>query len=146
MTTSRDLPSARRPGHPEDAAALHTDADVLERVESVVGPATAANTLWLLLVDGDDRQAPVVMPIDAVPSRPDALVDGLGEVLDGVIGDLTTPDGPGSVIFVRERTGSDRHTDDDRAWAAALAAMCERIGVRRRGTFVSTPRGVQRLD
>ena len=88
-----------------DAPPLRTDAEVLERVEQLVGRAASPSTLWLLLVDGDDRQTPAVMPIDDVPPWPDGFVDGLAQVVAGIAPDLTTANGPGSVIFVREQIG-----------------------------------------
>lgn len=128
-----------------DAAPLRTDADVLERVEALVGTAASPSTLWLLLVDGDDRQAPVVLPVHDMPRRPDETLDGLGALLRGVVPDLATDSGPGSAVLVRERLGDAAVTDDDRAWATALVDVCQRCGVRLRGVFASTPRGVHRL-
>ena len=122
-----------------DAPPLRTDAEVLERVEQLVGRAASPSTLWLLLVDGDDRQAPVVTPIDGAPPWPDGFVDGLARVVAGIAPDLATPNGPGSVIFVRERLGSRHVTDQDQAWAQALASMCGRVGVVLRGVYGSTP-------
>lgn len=130
---------------PATAAPLLTDHDVLRRVEALVGPATRDGTLWLLFVDGDHRQSPVVVPIDDTPRLPDALVAGLGEVVEGVLGDLATAAGPGSVVLVRERLGPDAVTADDRAWAGALTAMCRTRGIALRGVHLATPGGVRRI-
>lgn len=129
-----------------DAPPLLTDDDVLERVQALIGPASAVRTLWLLLLDGDRRQTPVVMPIDDVPPRPDdGLVGGLGKVLTGTVSDLATDAGPGSVVLVLERRGGEHVTPEDREWAAALAAMCLRVDVVLRGVYRNTRRGVRRL-
>jgi hypothetical protein len=128
-----------------DAPPLRTDAEVLERVEQLLGRASSPSTLWVLLVDGDDRQTPVVMPIDDAPPWPDGFVDGLAPVVAGVVPDLATRNGPGSVIFVRERLGSRHVTDQDRAWAQGLTSMCGRVGVVLRGVYGSTPFAVRRL-
>jgi len=64
---------------PELAGPLLTDADVHERVEALIGRATQDRCVWLLLVDGDRRQTPVVMPLEDSPLRPDRrLVDRVG--------------------------------------------------------------------
>ncbi|HYZ08830.1 MAG TPA: hypothetical protein VE709_09710 [Pseudonocardiaceae bacterium] len=47
-----------------------TDADVLARVEQLVGPAATDHRLWIMWVDGDGRQAPVVVPVDGIPRHP----------------------------------------------------------------------------
>jgi hypothetical protein len=49
------------------------------------------------------------------------------------------------VILTFERRGTSDLLPADREWAAALANMCERAGVRLRGLFLSTDAGVQAL-
>jgi hypothetical protein len=127
------------------APPLTTDDAVLERVEQLIGPAAVPRRLWLMFVDGDRRQTPVLMPIDDIPSRPDNTIDGLGTVLAGVAPDLATDSGPGSVIFVLERLGDERVTPDDQAWVQALSGMCKDVGVTGRGVYRSTRAGVRRL-
>ena len=76
---------------PATAAALRTDDDVARRVADLVGRAIRDDSLWLLFVDGDDRQAPVVMPIQEMSGPPDdELVTALGDVLEGFLPDLAT--------------------------------------------------------
>lgn len=129
----------------DTAPPLRTDADVLHRVRDLVGPAITDHQLWLMLVDGDDRQTPVVMPISDVPRMPDTLVGSLAGVLAGLRDDLRTASGPGSVIFTLERHGADAVLPTDRAWATALAAGCVEAGVALRGFFLSSPGGVRRV-
>ncbi len=130
-----------------EAPPLFTDADVLLRVEQLVGPAVAGRRLWIMLVDGDNRQAPVVVPIDDLPPRPEPhLLDGLAEVLAGLRDELVTELGPGSVILTLERLGLDGLLPSDRAWADALAAACEHAGLPLRGAFLSTRGGVRCLS
>ena len=93
---------------PATAPPLRTDDDVARRVAALVGCAARDDTLWLLFVDGDDRQAPVVMPIEELSGPPDdEMVTALGDVLEGFLPDLATAAGAGSVVFVRERLGPD---------------------------------------
>lgn len=130
----------------DTAQPLHTDADVLDRVRGLVGPASTDHQLWIMLVDGDGRQAPVVMPISDVPRLPDrSTAASLGAVLAGLRADLRTATGPGSVIFTLERLGADAVLPTDRGWAEALVRTCESADVPVRGIFLSTPAGVRRL-
>jgi len=129
-----------------EAPPLMTDAAVLVRVEQLVGPAAADRRLWIMWVDGDGRQAPVVVPIDGIPRHPDpSQLDGLAEVLAGLRDELTTELGPCSVILTLERLGLDGVLPGDHTWAAALAEVCERAGTPLRGTFLATRGGVRRL-
>ena len=128
---------------PTSLPPLLTDDDVLERVESLLGPALRDRCLWLLLVDGDRRQTPVLMPIEDVPPRPDpTMVDGLVHVLGQVAGALVTSAGPGSAVFVLERTGPG---SGEVAWREALASVCESVGLGLLGVFTSTHDGVHRV-
>jgi hypothetical protein len=132
--------------HPTDLPPLVSDEDVLERVAKLVGNAISDRQLWLMLVDGDGRQTPVVVPISGIPRNPDARgLAGLSRVLSGLRTELATDRGPGAVIFTRERRGSDDPSPLDHAWAAALAEMCRAAGVALRGVYLSTPCGVQRV-
>jgi hypothetical protein len=83
---------------PETAPPLRTDGDVARRVAALVGRALRDDTLWLLFVDGDDRQAPVVVPVEELAGPPDdEMVTALGNVLEGFLPDLATAAGVGSV-------------------------------------------------
>jgi hypothetical protein len=129
---------------PELAQPLYTDDDVHERVDSLIGPASQDRCLWLILVDGDRRQAPVIMPIEDSPPRPDPeLIDGLQTVLAGLADELATDAGPGSCVFVWERLGA-RLRDGDELWADALAGAARGAGIACLGVFVSTPVGTRR--
>jgi hypothetical protein len=131
---------------PTTAPPLRTDDDVARRVADLIGCAAGSDKLWLLFVDGDDRQAPVMMPVEEMSGPPDdELIAALGDVIDGMLPDLTTPAGVGSVVFVRERRGADYVLPADRAWADALVAMCRKRGIRMRGVHLSTPRRTQRV-
>lgn len=133
------------PLSPTNAPPLLTDDDVAHRVASLVGTAARDRTLWLLFVDGDGRQSPVLMPLEDLPGMPDEVVTALGRVLVGFLPELATAAGPGSVVFVRERLGPDGVLPPDRAWADALTTMCRRFAVLVRGIHLSTPNRVQRM-
>ena len=70
---------------PTTAPPLRTDDDVARRVADLIGCAAGSDKLWLLFVDGDDRQAPVMMPVEEMSGPPDdEVVAALGDVLDGI--------------------------------------------------------------
>jgi hypothetical protein len=130
---------------PVDLPPLTTDEEVLARVRTLVG-AAAAEQLWILFVDGDGRQSPVLVPIAGVPHRPEPRgLAGLARVLRGLRHELVTERGPGAVVVTRERTGADTVLEADREWAAALAEVCRSAGVALRATVLSTPGGVRWL-
>lgn len=124
---------------PVDLPPLTTDEEVLARVRLLVGAAHTAQ-LWIMFVDGDGRQAPVVVPIAGMPRA-----DALARVLRGLRGELATDRGPGAVIITCERTGRDDVLAADREWAGSLAAVCRTAGVALRATLLSTPGGVRWL-
>jgi hypothetical protein len=129
-----------------DAPLLLTDADVLARVRGLVGPACTDRQLWIMFVDGDGRQAPVVMPVSGLPERPEpGGTAGLDQVLAAVRDDLATDLGPGSVILALERLGPEPTLPRDRDWAQALTDTCIAARIELRGIFLSTRGGVRRL-
>lgn len=129
-----------------DAPVLRTDAEVLERVEQLIGSACHPRQLWIMWLDGDCRQAPVVMPIADIPRTPDRLLlRNLGGVIAGLRDDLATDRGPGSVILTVERRGGDGVMPGDRRWAEGLRSMCEEADVTLRGLFLSTDDGIRPL-
>ena len=132
---------------PTTAPPLRTDDDVARRVADLIGCAAGSDKLWLLFVDGDDRQAPVVVPVQELPGPPDdEMVTALGDVLERFLPDLATAAGVGSVVFVRERLGPDDVLPADRAWAKALVMMCRKRGIRLRGVHLSTRHRTRRIS
>lgn len=130
-----------------DAEPLRTKADELDRVRELVGDAIVDGRLWIMLVDGDDRQTPVLMPVDDIPWHPEpGMLAGLGTILAGLADGLRTEAGPGSVLFTLERLGRRDIEPGDRIWATGLAEVCRSAGVRLRGVFASTPAGVRRVS
>ncbi|MGH3167156.1 MAG: hypothetical protein ACRDN0_14865, partial [Trebonia sp.] len=71
------------------AAPVRTDADVLARVDAIVGEeARQLRTLWLFFIGPDGLQSNVVVPIDPLPDDPDtgfvgSLCQIVSEVLSG---------------------------------------------------------------
>lgn len=128
--------------HIADAPPLLTDPDVLARVTELVGPAAVRRQLWVLFLDRDRRQAPVMVPIEDLSDRLDELPP-LAPVLEGVMPMLATTAGAGAVVLVLERRGPHVATADDERWAAQLATGCGDVVLD--GVYLSTPGGVRRL-
>ncbi|HEY4006379.1 MAG TPA: hypothetical protein VGM60_14505 [Pseudonocardia sp.] len=129
-----------------DAPPLRTDTEVLDRVRAIVGPAQAGRQLWVLLLDGDNRQLPAVIPISGPPRAPDRRALGsLARLLGGLRAELATSAGPGSVVFVLERAGSDTVLPGDLEWAGALRLAGRQAEVATRAVFLSTDAGVRPL-
>jgi hypothetical protein len=132
--------------NPIDAVPLITDGDVLDRVRQLIGPAIAPRQMWIMFIDGDGRQAPVVMPISDIPLRPEnRMIDNLAGVLAALCDDLATDADCGRVVLTLERTGRDAVLPGDREWARALAEACESAGAAMRGVYLSTSGGIHRM-
>lgn len=129
---------------PENAPPLLTDDDVHDRVAALVGPATQDGCVWLMLVDGDRRQAPLVIPLADSPRRPEThLVHGLRDMLAHLGHQLATDAGPGACLFTFERLGPTATGPDDEEWARALHGAATGAGLGTVGVFLSTPAGVR---
>ncbi|GAA4926813.1 hypothetical protein EV188_10844 [Actinomycetospora succinea] len=131
---------------PENAPLLLTDDDVHDRVAAIVGPAARDGCVWLMLVDGDRRQTPVVIPIGDSPRHPEThLVAGLRDMLAHLAGQLATDAGPGACLFALERFGPRETGPADEEWARALHGAASGAGLGTVGVFLSTPDGVRRV-
>lgn len=118
---------------------LVTDELIEQRVSALIGRASRRQ-LWLLFLDADDKQLPLVMPTDDFPgsARPEyaqALVRGVSQIMESA--------GAAQVIFVWERYAGADLTAIDRAWARQLHDECALRGVRVRAQLLSHKRGVR---
>jgi hypothetical protein len=83
----------------------------------MAGGGFGRRTLWLVLLDDAGHPAPVVVPIDDIPTYPGRKdVRALGAVLAG-IAPLGTP------VLLLSRPGCGEVQDGDRRWAEALAPL-----------------------
>jgi hypothetical protein len=115
---------------------LSTDALVRERAAALIGRAIRRQ-LWVMFLDEDDVQLPVLVPIEGLPAEPEAgdqLARALRELVDRVAAH--------SVVLVLERYGGEELTASDRAWASALHDATAAGAVRLRGILLSHRRGV----
>lgn len=119
---------------------LQTDADILDRVRELVGPAQH-RTLWPLLLQ-DGVQLPMLIPIDDVRSRPDA--DGAAAL--GAIVELARAVEADGVVLVLERPGEAQPSADDLAWATAATRAFVAAPTRLRAVVLATSTDVAMLD
>ncbi len=117
---------------------IRTAGDVEERVRALVG-AAITRKVWLLFLDEEDVQLPVIIPIEELPERApeeDALVPLLRSLRESVH----------SVIVVFERPGGRVLSRSDRAWVRSLNAGVLRANVRSAGLVLSHDTGVRWLS
>jgi hypothetical protein len=117
---------------------LTTNDDVLDRVKLLVRNALRRQ-LWLMFLDGDDRQLPVLMPTD-VPANPGTTdASNLARFIHGVNDDLDAT----SIVVTLERRGSDEISDDDRAWFRLVRDACAMAELTLRGPVLVHTRGAR---
>ena len=117
---------------------LITDEDVLEHVTLLVRNALRRQ-LWLMFLDGEDRQLPVLMPTD-VPANPKTTdATNLARFIRGVNDELEAT----SIVVSLERRGSDEISNDDRAWFRLVRDACAMAELRLRGPLLVHTRGVR---
>ena len=100
-------------------------------------------TLWSVLLDGERRPLPVIVPVDLVPDEPEVLaVNDLGQVWHDILGGE-----PGaSVLVMLERPGAATASITDHAWFVALRDTAARHGLALAAFFLATADDVARLD
>ena len=123
------------------AVPLETDALIEQRVADLIGRANRRQ-LWLLFLDDQQVQLPVIIPIDALPSAPPSGPDEaatLAEMLKATVDAAAAA----SVIIVVERFGPPALTPSDVAWARALHDACDAVAVPLRAILLSHRAGVR---
>ena len=120
---------------------LSTPEAILERAESLVGPACRAQT-WFLFLDPDDVQLPLLVPVENVPSPDD---DDLAEGARDVLGSLWRATDAAAIVAVIERPFEVALHPDDRAWARALRTAAHHEGIDLRAVLLSHDHGVRAL-
>ena len=124
-----------------DLETLGTDDLIEQRIASLIGRAVSRQ-IWLLFLDDDNKQLPLVMPISDIPVAPEAGdLAHWTEVLRG----RTEAVNARSVIVVLERYDAERLTDADRAWARLTRDGCHDAQVPLRAVLLSHRRGVRVL-
>lgn len=118
---------------------LLSDQQVLERVRALLPGRALRRQIWLMFLDEDHRQMPIIMP-SYVPRAPDlkrkeAFARVLGSIFEEVDAD--------ALILVYERRGPDAISAADRRWLRHLHDACELSGIRMRGPILCHDRGLR---
>jgi hypothetical protein len=115
---------------------LSTDEALLERVRDLVEGAYRQQ-LWFMFLDEEDRQLPLLVPLD-VPDRPrEEHSDPLAPFVASLVEEVR----PRSVVVVLERPASDELTLGDREWLDVADHACRSAGVVRRGPILAHDEG-----
>ena len=117
---------------------LITDADVLDRVAALIQHAIRRQ-VWLMFLDEDSRQLPVLMP-SYVPRTP-RPGDGarLGEFFRLMAGDCDAS----TVVLTLERRGRADLSEADRKWLRMLREACLLAEIQFRGPLLCHNDGVR---
>jgi hypothetical protein len=128
-----------RRSHPDSLVPLRTDTLIEERVRETIGRALRRQ-MWLLFLDCDQIQLPLLIPIDKLPSRPD--LTGTTQVVAN-IAELMVEIGASDLVVVWERVGPPTVSAQDADWARSIARACSAIGLPLRAMLLSHHRGVR---
>jgi len=118
--------------------ALTTDDLLLERVRVLLDDGYRRQ-LWLMFLDENSRQLPLIMPTD-IPKRPrpgDTV--GFGEFLSALNDDV----GAAAIVVTLERRGSDIITAIDAEWFRLVNESCAYAQIPLRGPLLCHSRGVR---
>ena len=125
----------------EDTTPVTTTGEARERVRELVGRANRRQ-LWLMLLDVNGRQLPLLIPVAGIPLRPEP---GSVAPIAARLNDILSDEAPGgSAILTLERPGSAALTAPDQAWARELETSFGTV-MRITGMFVAHDVGICRL-
>ncbi|WP_166983119.1 hypothetical protein [Paramicrobacterium fandaimingii] len=130
MTISAEE-AARRP--------LVSDEQIEDRVADLIGRAIKRKW-WILFLDENGVQLPMIVPVDGAPLVPDEAatehsIEGLRVIMDEI--------GAAEVILVWERPTGSTVTLPDRVWASSMARAARDRGIRVRAQLISHRTGVR---
>lgn len=127
--------------HEASRRPLTTDTAKADRIHDLLAPASNPAQLWVLTLDDEARQLPLLLPIEDLPSVPEpATMDTLIEAVATLVHSDFCDEF--QALFALERLGPYGVTDSDHRWAATLRGACERADVPYAGTFLLSPGGV----
>jgi hypothetical protein len=104
---------------------VRSQSDLEAVWKHLMGPwGFGGHSVWLLVIDSDDRPFPQITEItEALEPPDDETISSLATVLSGLAADGRR------FAFLRSRPGHGGVTDDDRAWARSLYDAGRRAGV-----------------
>jgi hypothetical protein len=112
---------------------------LLERARTLVGRGLVRR-MWLLLLDDERRQLPLLPQIDGFPVSPDAATPSALRTLLDRLGEHAA-----HVAIVLERPGGAEPEPDDLAWADAIARASRGASAAVVGVLLAHGRGVDLL-
>lgn len=122
---------------------LRSDEELLTRIRVLVQQALRRQ-LWFLLLDANDCQLPVVVPMD-IPMRPESENPEGPANLAGFIDAIAEASGAASVVIVYERPGPADLRPADLAWTSMLAEVERLAATPLRGVVFVGSRRVRLL-
>lgn len=126
-------------------APLSTDADVLNRVDQIIGyDARRRRSMWLLFLDPDGVQLPVIVPIDDFPAEPEA--DGALSICHLIAHVLEDAAPGGSAVITLVRGDGRALIGSDRHWLLALQEAAAHADARLRMICLATADGIRQLE
>ena len=117
---------------------LETDADLETRVGEILD-AASRRQLWLMFLDLNSRQLPVLIPADIPPRPGKREVLGFSTFLTGVMEATEAA----TLVFVLERPGSDHISVRDAEWFRFLQLECSSASIPTRGPILCHDGGVR---
>ncbi len=119
---------------------LESDAELLDRLQELLGQGLRQQ-LWLMFLDAEHCQLPLLMPSD-VPRRPDP--DDVSKLSD-MISLIAEEVGAAAAVVTLERPEGSTITDDDRAWFRLIRDAAQQSSVPLRGPLLCHSGGVRRV-
>ena len=127
------------PYHREHLPPLTSQAAIEDRVQLLIGRA-ARRQIWLLFLDHEDRQLPLLIPVQDPPTQPAEDDDRKFAGLLAYVQDQTDARG---FVAVIERFGGIALTPADSAWARMLTSAASLSPLSLHGILLSHARGVR---
>jgi hypothetical protein len=118
---------------------LRTDLLIEKRVRDLIGNAQA-HQLWLMFLDKNEVQLPLLIPIADLPRRPD---ENATACVVGNIAEVMAEIGAVSLMVVWERCGPAHLGDDDSYWIRSFAKACGAARLPLRAVLMSHRKGVR---
>jgi hypothetical protein len=99
---------------------IRSHADLFTLWRGLMGPGGfSVATIWLVFLDQDNRLQPLIVPIEDIPTEPDAP---FLRSLVWIVRDLIDSGDASSVAVLISRPGGPAMLGSDRRWARALRA------------------------
>lgn len=126
---------------PQDTTLVSTTlvhSGLVEAVLRAVGDQRGGPpALWFLVLDGDDRPVPVVLPVEHATVAPSETV---GALLVHVLLSVVRHEAPsGSVLIGYTREGGGAEGAFERGWSGVLRGLAARAGLRIRAEVAVGP-------